>query len=81
MALHILIGHYTVKIASSLHGKEALEHQLNSHYSLVDYRLPAISLKYFSDWVLVYIHTSSISFYNVYWSSNPTMKGNIEHQN
>lgn len=36
MALHILISHYTVTIASSLHGKEALEHQLNSHYSLVD---------------------------------------------
>lgn len=49
MALHILIGHYTVTIASSLHGKEALEQQLNSHYSSVDYCLPAISLKYFPD--------------------------------
>lgn len=78
MALHILIGHYTVTIASSLHGKEALEHHLNSHYSSVDNCLPAISLKYF---LIGYIHTSSISFYNVYWSSNPTMKGNIEHQN
>lgn len=60
-AMHIygltrLIGHYTVTIASSLHGKEALEQQLNSHYSSVDYCLPAISLKYFSDWVLVYTH-------------------------
>lgn len=51
MALHVLIGHYTITIASSLHGKEALEHQLNSHYSLADYCLPAISLKYFPDWV------------------------------
>lgn len=49
MALHVLIGHYTVTIASSLHGKEALEQQLNSHYSLVDYCVPAISLKYFPD--------------------------------
>lgn len=63
MALHVLIGHYTVTIASSLHGKEALKHQLNSHYSLVDYRLPAISLKYFSDWVLVYTHI--INFYSI----------------
>lgn len=60
-AMHIygltqLIGHYTVTIAASLHGKEALEHQLNSHYSLVDYCLPAISLKYFPDWVHVYTH-------------------------
>lgn len=62
MALHILIGHYTFTIASSLHGKEALEQQLNSHYSLVDYCVPAISLKYFPDLVLPVLYTHIINF-------------------